>query len=108
MNLESVDERMGMKDLITPRRLFALAAIIFLAEVVVAVFLYSQWRVIEKTPVPAQSVFMGDIQTAVPIVGKERSVELPFDEKSFKDLLNADGSFNLDALHARTASSTRN
>lgn len=90
---------------ITPQRLLVLAAVIFLAEAVIAVFLYMQ-RPTAPTDT-SQTRYFGGIQVAVPVLENASMVTLSPETSAeeLKKFLNADGSFNPEAIRTYADSS---
>lgn len=82
------------RTVVTPQRLLVLAAVILLAEVVIAVFLYMQ-----RSSAPtdtSQARYFGGIQIAVPVLENASMVTLSPETSAeeLKKFLNADGTFN--------------
>ncbi|MFA5996361.1 MAG: hypothetical protein WC790_01405 [Candidatus Paceibacterota bacterium] len=90
---------------VTPQRLLILAAVIFLAEAVIAVFLYKQ-----RPNVPtdaSQARYFGGIQVAVPVLENASMVTLSPETSAeeLKKFLNADGAFNPEMIRTYADSS---
>lgn len=90
---------------VTPQRLLILAAVILFAEVVIAIFLYMQ-----RSNAPtdtSQTRYFGGIQIAVPVLENASMVTLSPETSAeeLKKFLNADGSFNPEAIRIYADSS---
>ncbi len=90
---------------VTPQRLFVLAAVILLAEVVIAVFMYMQ-----RSNAPtdtSQARYFGGIQIAVPVLENASMVTLSPETSAeeLKKFMNADGTFNPEMIRAYADSS---
>ena len=101
---DSAENAAIVKETVTPQRLFVLAAVIFLAEAVVAVFLYTQRPILSGTP---ERFSFGDIQIVVPTPENASQVTLTPETtaEELKKFMNADGSFNPEMIRAYAESS---
>lgn len=104
MYSDSDEKKALMKETVTPERLFVLAAVIFLAEAVVAVLLYTQQPIPSNTPERFSS---GDLQIVVPTPENASQITLTPETtaEELRKFMNADGSFNPEMIRAYAESS---